>query len=471
MVRYRSSSSVTVAIGVGMFIISSDGRLSAYSFTVCAATVLFVLLTFSLYKAVPDETAHLEIDSYRYDAIAQTFARTGRLVEYADKPEAPVQPIGYPLLVGILYWMFGHRYAVIVFFQLLVALATLWLLGSIARRIFSKQCAQITVVLFAVNLGFLVYTQFILAEIVLVAFITLFIDRFLQAVATGSFATVVGAALIMSFSVFIKPVLLMYSPIAGLLLFFFTKGPVDRVQRAALFIVSFFIPVFLYMTYNRYMFGVFAFAPMTPLNLYHVLLSKVIARVDHKPIGEVSASILAFKGAHSFDFAGWESARQLFWDYLYRYPMVFAQVWVQNVIKTVAGLYTTQLKVLLEPLVHGGDCSFFALSGSLMQRLHQYIVCGTDSVVLWGIGYIEAGALIARYMLVLHAVRLLLLQRRFMELSFFSSLIAVCFLVTGTDGCCRYRLSCEPVLILMTAYALEYWLVIIKRVVKERYGR
>jgi hypothetical protein len=71
-------------------------------------------------------------------------------------------------------------------------------------------------------------------------------------------------------------------------------------------------------------------------------------------------------------------------------PRLFIGVWLKNVSKTWLGLFTTNLKVLVEPAVHGGDVSYFKTKGSMLQqRVHAYITSGATQSWVVVVGYLE----------------------------------------------------------------------------------
>jgi hypothetical protein len=225
-------------------------------------------------------------------------------------------------------------------------------------------------------------------------------------------------------------------------------------QSILFFIIAFALPPLVYMWRNYLIYGYFSFAPMMALNMYQCFLAKVIHHITGEPLQSIVDHQLRFTAVNSFDPAGWQQARQLFFFYLKRYPGTFVYVWLLNVIKTVCGLFTTQLKVLIEPQVRGGDCSFFLTSGTIIERAYAYIESGiTHSWIRW-IAWLEAGWMIVRAWLVMIGFWGLFQEKKYGLLGIFVLCLMLFCGVTGMDGCCRYRIVCEPLLIMITAYAL-----------------
>jgi len=323
----------------------------------CAA--IFLACSLLLYRAISSPSSHLDIDSIGYDRIATHFEHTMNLSDPRDLASAPIQPVGYPLFLGLIYSTLGHHYAQVVIIQLAIMLLIGLLQFTIALQLFNRSIALLSVVLCLVSLGFFVYPQLLLAEILCLFFILAFFERFLFFLKSGHTASLWHAGLLLGISVLIKPMALLYIFCLVPVLLFHTTKNSSKIKNCLLLLISFYSPIINYMTYNYYRYDTFALAPMTELNIYQCFLSKVIAHVEHVPVERVLNEQLAFKGAHSFDSAGWSDAKALFFKYIQAHPWACVRVWCTNVAKTFVGLYSTQLKLLLNPSIKGGDHSFF----------------------------------------------------------------------------------------------------------------
>ncbi len=410
----------------------------------------FLLLSFFLYRSVPDPYAHFDQDSVGYDRVAQHFVQTGQLTE--PNGDVPIQPVGYHFFLGLLYKLFGRDFGVVVWVQVLIMLACLWLLFIITNRLFNREIAVAVAALSSINLGFLIYPQFLLAETLALLFLLLFFERFFLFFQTKKVTQLVQAGVILGVSVLIKPLALLFAVLLIPVMCVYRYG----IKSIVLFLFCFYLPIVGYMTCNYVYHGHFALAPMNSLNMYQCFLSKVIAQVEGKPKEQVRTVQLAFRGKHAFDEEGWDEGRNLFHRYLKSHPRTFVTVWLKNVAKTVLGLYTTQLKVLLEPDLKGGECSFFKQSGTFFERMWGYISCGTDSGVLKTIGVLETMWMIVRWLLVFFGMVALVYTKYYFVLSVSGLYVFQSALVTGIDGCCRYRVMFEPMLIMLAVVGIFF---------------
>lgn len=429
---------------------------------------LCMMLSVALYMQVPDDIAHFDVDSFGYHELAVRFCNTNTFINAADPLRAPVQPIGYPFFMGLLYKFFGIHVWVVIAAQVLLMICNIALLMLITKILFDGATAILCGFFAACNLSFLVYPQFILAETLLLFFLLFFMYCFVRSVQQLKYSIMwsLYAGLVLGISIIVKPT-------AFCLLFILVPVLIwiHRADKKCMhinvynFISGFSIPIALYVVYNYYHYGYFAFAPMMPLNMYQCLLAKVMHRVTGDPVQTIIDTQLRFAADNSFDPAGWDAARQLFYKYLYEYPWIFVSVWMHNVAKTMFGLFSTQLKVLIEPGVQGGDCSYFMMTGNILERMHAYITYGITHRWLLCVAYVEVIWSGVRSLLFFVGCGLLWYQKKYGLVSIFVVCIMLLCMATGMDGCCRYRMVCEPLLVMIVAYACMHFY----RTVKKRF--
>ncbi len=413
------------------------------------AAALFAFLSFLLYWIVPEPQGHFDLDSYAYNRIAHNFQMHGLLADPQDPDNAPIQTLGYPFVLGLIYWAFGHTYAAVIVVQILFALISMWLVMRIARRIYSPKVARIAIILCACNCGLLIYCQLLLAEIMVLTFLLAGLDQLTQFLMQPTYKSIVLAGFILGVSIIIKPIALLFGLVISGLLVWWRYG-----VQSIVFLTLFLLPSAAYVGYNYTRFGVADLAPMMQLNMYQCFLSKVIGRMAGKNPQEIADTVLAFKGTNSFDTAGWNDARNLFWEYLYNHPLECMAIWFENVAKTLFGLYVTQAKLIFDPRLQGNQCSFFAQQGSLIDRVWAYCTGGTKLIWLKVVGIGELIWALVRWLVVVLA---LLCGRHVNKnmLVLLSFYCVCCALVTGMDGCCRYRIIFEPILLIGAAAGLE----------------
>lgn len=430
---------------------------------------LYIIASLLLWMNIESIKGHYDVDSYGYDPIALYFAQTGLLTDPHNIVSPPVQPVGYHFFLGLLYLFFGHHVAAVVLVQLLLMIAVIMMLISIAMRLQGREVAMVVGLLAAINIGFLIYPQLILAETLLVFLLLLFVSYYINFLERSEESkALIFSGLLLGISMLVKPVALLF--IVPLLILTYIAHDISMIKRMRnllLLSVCFALPIISYMERNYICYGTFSFAPMAQLNIYQCFLAKVISHVESIEQQEVIETKLRFTAHQAFDDAGWHQAQEYFSYYISSYPHIFCYIWMINVIKTWLGLYITQLKSMIEPPDHLPLHSFFNQKGSLLDRFYSYIVGATSSTGVITLAWIEFFYTVMR--LGCAAIGLFILfHRRGILGWFFLSMMIVFSIVTGIDGCCRYRITFEPILLLLAAMGLVYLYKYCSKKIKER---
>lgn len=401
--------------------------------------LLFTGVSCVLYHLIDTKRPHQDIDSKAYIENAQIFAKD---MSFSQRQDFPYYALGYSMILGMLYKTCGDDAFWIVILQILLALLSGILMACIAQRLFGQQASFVTFFLMTINLGYLVFVQFILTEILLSFFLLLFLERCTAYLQTKKMSALYTAGFVLGLSIMIKPAAL-YFPLLLL--------PLVRLKSWIIFICYFLVPIFGYMAHNKIVFNTFKVSKLDEINLLywwypHVLAAQRGTTSDHE---RLKLQKIAQKKGESV-------VKDAFKHDLYAQPLLFLNVWLKNVIKTFLGLYTSNLKVLMGKK-NNHEISFFRQKGSFFQKMTSYISGGTTKRWIIVVGYMEFGFQIARYLLCLLAFVLMALRRRWNILYLFSAYVFYFSMITGHDGCARFRMMFEGVLIILMAYALVWF--------------
>ncbi|MBY0353672.1 glycosyltransferase family 39 protein [Candidatus Babeliales bacterium] len=412
----------------------------------------FVGCSYLLYQYVPaGPQAHQDIDSKAYVHHAQLFAQENILVK---NNHTPYYTLGYPLIMGFIYKIFGQSTLPLIALQILLSLLSGFLLFVVAGRFFNPTIALISAALFACNIGYLTFSQFILTEICLSFFLLLFFERFTLFLQTAHQRPLIHSGLALGFSMLIKPAAALYFviPLSFIAFVLFKKRAKTQVtiHCMSLFIVCFCAPIMLHMIHNKYAFGNFRLTELNEINLYFWFYPNVRAQQN----GTTADYERVMLQKHAQKDGGMQEIKNQFFEDAKDNFKLFVYVWLANVAKTFCGLYTTNLKVLLNEKVRGGDISFFKMKGSWWHKIKSYIVAGANSWWLRAIACYEALWQPLRYLLCLVALMFIFGQKRYVLFYFFSSYLAYFSLITGHDGCARFRMMFEFLLIMLAAAGL-----------------
>ena len=423
-------------------------------FLLCVS--IFFSCSCILYRAASDEQAHYERDSYGYVAIAENFAQTFQLT-HPNSNTMPVQTVGYPLFVGIIFKLFGLHTLPVILAQIILSILSGLLTMKIALLLFGNLSAYISALLWSLNLGFLVFSQFFMTEILLITLLLTCIYNFFLYMIYNNKKALFLSGLFSGCSVAVKPVALLYVIGLCICILIWKKGYlIKKGQEILLFCLIFLVPVMSYMTFNKITYDTFSISSLVNENLYVYFLSKLNVHIYGISYSSAMKNILAnYQGFSRTNAKQWDSAKQQFWHHVYTRPLLVAAIWIGNVCKTFLGLFSTQLKLLMEPTLKGGECSFSNTKGSIFSRFQQYIFGHTTSVVVQNVALIEALWNIVRYLLVALALLFLLLDKQYFLFCFFVGSISYFSSITGHDGCGRYRMMFEPLLVLLASLTLS----------------
>lgn len=408
---------------------------------------VFCLFSLLLYCTIPKK-GHCEVDSSEYIEIAQNYALSGNLVNPDHPHVMPSHSIGYHWFLGIIFTLFHHT-KYIFLLQILLCILCSTLLYTLASVLFNQMTANAVALLFSCNIGFLVYAQLVLAEILFVTFLIGFITFFCHYILQRTTQYLMVSGLLLGCSIIIKPVALFYGiPLAGLV-FIFAKQ--RKIMLSALLLCSFYMPVISYMYYNKIVFNQFCVTNLVNENLFIYFLPRRILPQLEPNKQEIYLNQIAQQRSFEHKLS---ISKEIFFSIAQERPWIICYAWANAMLRTFLGLYSTQLKSIYNSTIQGGSCSFFRMEGTLLNRIKSYLSFGSLSPYLTLIALWETLWLLIEYLLSIIVLLYLFNQKKYELLLFFCSYISYFSFVTGHDGCGRYRLMFEPILLLLTAFGI-----------------
>lgn len=404
--------------------------------------LFFIIISFFLYWYAPDATAHFRSDSIRYDFIAHHFSFI---------KDVQLEMFGYPLFLGLVYKLFGCSVGFVILVQVLLSLISLFLLRKIVGTLGTVSAQTFITLLWVVNLGFIVYSQLLLLEIVLAFLYVWFIERSITFYEKPSLATIAQAGIVLGLSILFRPAALFYAfYFAPFLLFISKKSVLYRLKAGIIFIVIFYIPLLVYMSANYWMFGKFVLCPVMNVNLFLFFYPKLLGafRQEGIMITDVMNDINVDIAQNNISLKTQINLIKV----AFQQPFLFVKVWLINMVKSCIGLYQTEWKLFFE---QGDQCSsFFSLFGTWFAAMRQYIQQGTGKYWLHVLGWYEVIYVIVEYIFVAIGAYWLLLKRKTWLFFFAASFIIYFVLITGPDGSGRFRMMIEPWLLVLASLGL-----------------
>ncbi|MFH1253942.1 MAG: glycosyltransferase family 39 protein [bacterium] len=425
-------------------------------------SVIFLNLSLILFLQIHPTNFHCDIDSKAYIEKATFLYEKNSLAPIPTQTQLPYYTLGYPVIMGIIFKIFSPQIECVVLIQILLTLLSAFLIFVTTRRLFNEAVGTIAFALTCINIGFLTFSQFILTESFLALFLILFFERFTGYLYDKNLKSLCGAGIALGISILIKPAALYY-PILLLPLIYYTAPSDKKINFSASFLLLFATPIFAYMLHNKIVFDQFKIGNLDSVNVYFWFYPNVLAQKYGTSSDTERLKLQFIAGHNNFNI---EYIKMMFKQDFLENPILFVYVWIKNVIKTFLGLFTTNLKVLVEPNVHGGDISFFKMHGTVFQKALLYIESGASSNWLKSIGFYEAIWSIIRYLLCFFAFLTIFSNKRYTFLYFIGSYIFYFSIITGHDGCARFRMMFEFVLIILASMGL--WLLFANKEISKQ---
>lgn len=421
--------------------------------------LIYLALSAVLFIRTQGLSTRLDLDSLAYIKPAKNYISHGSFYGSEPNPKCKSHyPIGYPAFIAMAWSLLGQNNVSIVMMQILLAVLIILLIFNTTLRLFNRDVATIATLLACINVGMITYPQFILSEILACFLVIAGFNQLVAFFDNGSLFNLTLSGLFYGLSIIVKSAAWYYLFFLSILIFIFKRGL--RFKSTAIFLIAFLVPVGGYVLRNKSIYGYYHLKIVDRINLYHYLLPKILIDVSDEDLdyNEVMKDIrLKADYTEYASGKGWERQHDLFIKTVKKYPLVTIKIWIQNVIKTLFGLYTNHLKVLIYKDVFGGKISFFKFKGGFLSRVTNYITAGGASSYIVAIGIFEMFTLLLTYIGMVIGFVAILLKRDYLRFLLLSSYIGYFAAITGHDGCARFRFMFDPALMIIAAFG--FWVV------------
>jgi 4-amino-4-deoxy-L-arabinose transferase-like glycosyltransferase len=167
-----------------------------------AVALLWRLVYFLEMEASP-YAGNLTLDSEVYHQVAVEVAN-GRLSSGSTFFQAPL----YPWILGLVYWLFGASQTIAKLLQILLSVASCWLIYRIAERVFDRVVAQVALGIGAVY-GMYIYFASELLVVTMIVFLDLLgLELLLRACTRRRLALWGAAGVVFGLSAIARPTIL-----------------------------------------------------------------------------------------------------------------------------------------------------------------------------------------------------------------------------------------------------------------------
>lgn len=394
-----------------------------------------------------------ESDSLEYHRLALNLLQHGT---FSQSPQAPYEPEvlrtpAYPLMLAGFYGIFGIQPVIIVFLQIALSVATIFIGFKIAALLFHEQAGLLTALLLAADPVSIYHTQVLLTETAFTTTVSLCLLLFLHALKNPSrWHWSAGASMSLALSTYLRPTSYYLGFIFPLIFFIMTCPTIGwrRATKSALIFLSLYaLLIGGWQLHNYVQTGSIEFSQMKSRYLFVAKAAAIVATLDDLSIEDAQQRLAAehFQSIPPDLRAAsptrlFESQGKYAMAIIVEHPALFLWTTFKGVIASLFGpsnlshLFGLDSVELRKSLLKG-DFSRFSYS-------HWTMAFGSW---IYGVGF-----LIILYL----GILLLFLRGGFyshgIALLIFTVLY-VLFLSSGPEAYSRFRLPIMPVLCVMAA--------------------
>jgi len=225
-------------------------------FIVILFALLLRIIFFIAAKPWDDQVVQNEIifsDAAGYHRLALNILDTGSFSDLGDL--GANRTPGYPLFVSIIYFIFGVKPWVVLFFQVLLNIVSLIMVYKLGKIMFSKKIAIIAAVLFAIDPHQILYTTTLLTETLFVTIFLVSIFFLIYGLNNKKILFLILSSLFLGFATLIRPISQFFPAIVLLVILIYPKiGWALRLRTSIYYILIFLFTIspWLYRNYSKF---------------------------------------------------------------------------------------------------------------------------------------------------------------------------------------------------------------------------
>ncbi len=397
---------------------------------------LFVALVASYIQ--PHQGVCMDTDSHAYAERASYAVDHGRLRLPHDF-SAPYYMLGYPALLAGAHFFFDDVVHAAVALNLVTLFFFALVMSCAFAQFFSGRERWAFVFMGATSIGLVTFTLFVLSEVSIALWSALSLYALIKAGTKRAFWwAVFGIAL--GIMIIIKP-----APLVVACLLIVLVGLLYGLKATFYYLAGLLSVVMLYSLLMISTFGEVTFTRLAETNWYLYFYPNVRAQVFGTNPYRERALVTARAGQQVRKVLALEA-----YEFMTAHPGSTVWVWLKNCLKTMLGLYSTNLKLLFLTARNSYEFSFFSQTGSFFDRCITYLSLGITHRWQFFLGLLELVLLLAKYFLMFVFFNWLIRRESKLTIMMIVFMLGVIG-VTGHDGCARFRMLIEPYLIFASA--------------------
>jgi|WetSurMetagenome_2_1015567.scaffolds.fasta_scaffold33160_2 4-amino-4-deoxy-L-arabinose transferase-like glycosyltransferase len=370
---------------------------------------------------------------------------------------------GYPVFIFLIYGVFGINVSAVLFIQILINLASVFILYYIGKMLIDKTYGFICALLFCIEPDHLQYIFSLLTDTLFVFLLLLsclFLILFFKKV--KSFYLII-ASIVLGLATLVRPISFLFPIVivSGLIIYLikYKKGDfLNIVRYLAIVLISFGITISPWLIRNYYNYGYAELSSISGYNLLNYNVAFAAKRIENKPIENIRDdfdNIVLKKGCaekmynpfYKSKIQG-EVAKDFImankWEYFKAHCLGMINIYSSMDFKTFSQ-HILRIGTKKQDKYNGGSFDKFSIDLGRFKILpFSIILMGGCYAILFFFYYITA---------VCGAV-LFAKERKYLLLFFMFTPILYFTILIGVVGLARYKLPISPFYIILSAYCV-----------------
>lgn len=429
-------------------------------FLFAVALILRMALFYFLPEPKIDGIMPIMSDASDYDNIAMNFLKQHT---YVDARRPPV----YPLFLVATYLLFGHSPQIVIFFQMFLSALTCLFVYKIGKLIFNEWVGLFAGLLFAFDLTSIMYSNILMSDALFTLLVAISIYLFIKFLLSEKFKYVAFSATFLGVATLCKPVPAYYILFLSFLLGIFYKNNTKKMFIGLIITTAIFTSIVSpWVIRNYIVYGCPSLridhwlVELLAAHPIEVELIKQNAKTEQEKLQAADTAYFEIRRHYPQDVSSigtYKLAIKIAKKKIVEHPFIFLKVYTRgiynfftlndypNILKKLNiddHKIAIKLKFLKELILEKGFSAIFGLNAIkvLIHIAVKLFFCFLQIISLFF-------AALGFYFGIKKKQPILMLLI-FLTIFYFA-------LISGTEGCARYRLPVIPFIYIIAVYGIS----------------
>jgi 4-amino-4-deoxy-L-arabinose transferase-like glycosyltransferase len=365
---------------------------------------------------------------------------------------------GSPLLLAMIYSVFGVKTWVVLLLNVLFNLLCIFFTFKISQKLFGDNVAIISSSLLALDIHQIIFTQTLLTDTTFTLLLVLFFFFFTKYIKEKRLSYLFFGGIILAIAVLIRPIGVYFYLFVVLFIFISSKDFIrDKLVRSLTFLIGYFLILAPIIGINYVNFDHFGVSRLGGLNFLYVNAMSVYeiqGKMSHEEsIKIVDRRVKEFGGdsivnpndkEKLYYAVGLQIIEENFYAYMVNHVNGSINIYTSLSTYNIARIFGEQTTLLSENFF--GYPTYLQVDSFLAKKPPLIIVAGFILILVMLFQYTSAAV----------GIYYLIKKKKLFEFAFLILPLVYLTLVTGVVGNARFKLPISPFFLVISAYGINY---------------